>query len=51
MFTAMATSTTRQSVRTAVRRSIPLELPKGMKLDRSSFEVLLRYVLVDVVTA
>ena len=25
-----------------------LELPQGMKLDRGSYEVLLRYVLVDV---
>ena len=28
-----------------------LELPDGMKLDRGSYEVLLRYVLVDVVAA
>ena len=28
-----------------------LELPSGMKLDRASYEVLLRYVLVDVVAA
>jgi len=28
-----------------------LELPAGMKLDRTSFEVLLRYVLLDVVAA
>ena len=28
-----------------------LELPDGMKLDRSSYEVLLRYVLSDVVAA
>ena len=28
-----------------------LELPTGMKLDRGSYEVLLRYVLVDVVAA
>jgi len=28
-----------------------LELPQGMKLDRSSYEVLLRYVLLDVVAA
>ena len=28
-----------------------LELPEGMKLDRSSYEVLLRYVLMDVVAA
>ena len=28
-----------------------LELPDGMKLDRSSYEVLLRYVLLDVVAA
>ncbi len=28
-----------------------LELPEGMKLDRTSYEVLLRYVLLDVVAA
>ena len=28
-----------------------LELPEGMRLDRSSYEVLLRYVLLDVVAA
>ncbi len=28
-----------------------LELPDDMKLDRSSYEVLLRYVLLDVVAA
>ena len=28
-----------------------LEVPDGMKLDRSSYEVLLRYVLLDVVAA
>lgn len=28
-----------------------LELPDGMKLDKSSYEVLLRYVLLDVVHA
>ena len=28
-----------------------LELPEGMKLDRSSYQVLLRYVLLDVVAA
>jgi len=28
-----------------------LELPAGMKLDRTSYEVLLRYVLLDVVAA
>ena len=28
-----------------------LELPAGMKLDRGSYEVLRRYVLVDVVAA
>jgi len=28
-----------------------LEIPDGMKLDRSSYEVLLRYVLLDVVAA
>ncbi|NIL93271.1 MAG: hypothetical protein GTO71_02255 [Woeseiaceae bacterium] len=28
-----------------------LEIPEGMKLDRNSYEVLLRYVLLDVVAA
>ena len=28
-----------------------LELPDGMKLERASYEVLLRYVLLDVVAA
>jgi hypothetical protein len=28
-----------------------LELPQGMALERNSYEVLLRYVLVDVVNA
>ena len=28
-----------------------LELPDGMKLERGSYEVLLRYVLLDVVAA
>ena len=28
-----------------------LELPEGMRLDSSSYEVLLRYVLLDVVAA
>lgn len=28
-----------------------LELPQGMPLERSSYEVLLRYVLVDVVNS
>lgn len=28
-----------------------LELPDGMKLEKSSYEVLLRYVLLDVVAA
>lgn len=28
-----------------------LEIPDGMKMDRSSYEVLLRYVLLDVVAA
>ena len=28
-----------------------LELPEGMKLEKSSYEVLLRYVLLDVVAA
>ncbi|MBT8091125.1 MAG: hypothetical protein KJO01_13045 [Gammaproteobacteria bacterium] len=28
-----------------------LELPDGMKLDKTSYEVLLRYVLLDVASA
>jgi hypothetical protein len=28
-----------------------LEIPEGMKLDQSSYEVLLRYVLLDIVAA
>jgi hypothetical protein len=28
-----------------------LELPDGMKLDRTSYEVLLRYVLLDLAAA
>lgn len=28
-----------------------LEIPEGMKLDKSSYEVMLRYVLLDVVAA
>lgn len=28
-----------------------LKIPEGMKLDRSSYEVLLRYVLLDLVAA
>jgi hypothetical protein len=28
-----------------------LELPEGMRLGRSSYEVLLRYVLLDVIAA
>ena len=28
-----------------------LEIPDGMKLDQSSYEVLLRYVLLDVIAA
>ena len=28
-----------------------LEIPEGMKLEKSSYEVLLRYVLLDVVAA
>jgi hypothetical protein len=34
--------------------SIPihtLEIPDGMKLDKNSYEVLLRYVLLDVIAA
>ena len=41
-----------QEIRESGGRSIhTLELPDGMKLDRGSYEVLLRYVLVDVVAA
>jgi len=28
-----------------------LEIPDGMKLDKSSYEVMLRYVLLDVIAA
>jgi len=28
-----------------------LEIPEGMKLEKSSYEVLLRYVLLDIVAA
>ena len=28
-----------------------LELPDGMKLDKNSYEVLLRYVLLDIIAA
>ncbi len=28
-----------------------LEIPEGMKLEKSSYEVLLRYVLLDVIAA
>ena len=28
-----------------------LEIPEGMKLDRNSYEVMLRYVLLDVLAA
>jgi len=28
-----------------------LEIPDGMKLDKSSYEVLLRYVLLDLIAA
>lgn len=28
-----------------------MKIPDGMKLDRSSYEVLLRYVLLDVIAA
>jgi len=39
-------------IRSANDRPIhTLELPDGMKLDRSSYEVLIRYVLLDVVAA
>ena len=41
-----------QEIRESGGRAIhTLELPDGMKLDRGSYEVLLRYVLVDVVAA
>lgn len=39
-------------IRSAADEAIhTLELPVGMKLDQSSYEVLLRYVLLDVVAA
>ena len=39
-------------VRNSAGRPIhTLELPDGMKLDRSSYEVLLRYVLLDLAAA
>ena len=28
-----------------------LEIPEGMKLDKSSYEVMLRYVLLDILAA
>lgn len=41
-----------QEIRDADGKPIhTLEIPEGMKLDRASYEVLLRYVLLDVVAA
>jgi hypothetical protein len=41
-----------QEIRDTNGRAIhTLELPEGMKLEASSYEVLLRYVLLDVVAA
>lgn len=45
-------STNYLEMRTATGDPIhTLELPDGMKLEKSSYEVLLRYVLLDVVAA
>ncbi len=41
-----------QEIRDIDEREIhTLELPQGMALEKSSYEVLLRYVLVDVVNS
>jgi hypothetical protein len=41
-----------QEITDAAHRPIhTLELPDGMKLDQASYEVLLRYVLLDVAAA
>ena len=41
-----------QEIRNADESPIhTLEIPDGMKLERSSYEVLLRYVLLDVIAA
>ena len=41
-----------QEITDAMHRPIhTLELPDGMKLEQASYEVLLRYVLLDVVAA
>jgi hypothetical protein len=41
-----------QEITDAANRPIhTLELPDGMKLEQASYEVLLRYVLLDVVAA
>ena len=41
-----------QEITDAAHRPIhTLELPDGMKLEKASYEVLLRYVLLDVVAA
>ena len=41
-----------QEIRSQDERPIhTLELPEGMKLDKNSYEVLLRYVLLDIMAA
>ncbi len=41
-----------QEIRAQDERPIhTLELPEGMKLDKNSYEVLLRYVLLDIMAA
>lgn len=41
-----------QEIRSQDERPIhTLELPDGMKLDKNSYEVLLRYVLLDIMAA
>ena len=41
-----------QEIRAQDERPIhTLELPAGMKLDKNSYEVLLRYVLLDIMAA
>ena len=41
-----------QEIRAMDGREIhTLELPEGMKLDKNSYEVLLRYVLLDLIAA
>ncbi len=45
-------NTVYQEIRSQDERPIhTLELPEGMKLDKNSYEVLLRYVLLDIMAA